>query len=376
LSKRALILCGGGLTGAFYEMGALAALNDFFYEDEFNVNKFDIYIGVSAGSILASVIANQISAKEIYKGILSGGDNPFNFRREDIYGPSFFGGLKLLWTLGINIPVSALFQIIQQHKHFTLVELADIIQEKLPSGIFSLKRMQRFLEKNFKQHQIAQDFRKVERELYIPATHVDTGERWVFGEKGLDHISIPDAITASSSIPMFFTPHKIEGYEFFDGTIGNIGHLDVAIRHGADLIFVISPTIPLYNDLKRVCIPSLHGKRCATISEKGLFYIWRQSRKTEAHHTLLQEIDNTRHKHKGVDIVLIKPEATQVDMFLHAPMSFSAKIKIINYAYNSTIRFLKEDMQHINVIMKKHHLKGSLRHTYWNRFFRLLRWKV
>src|ERR1700741_4998325 len=66
LRKRiALSLSGGGLTGAYYEIGCLAALDDFLGFD-FSSTGFDVYIGVSAGASVAGMLAKGISIRKIY----------------------------------------------------------------------------------------------------------------------------------------------------------------------------------------------------------------------------------------------------------------------------------------------------------------------
>lgn len=57
--KTALVLAGGGLTGAVYEIGALRAIDDLLVDR--TVNDFDIYVGTSAGSLVAAMLANDIS---------------------------------------------------------------------------------------------------------------------------------------------------------------------------------------------------------------------------------------------------------------------------------------------------------------------------
>ena len=53
--KLALILCGGGIKGFLYEVGALAALDDLFEEGR-TTNDFDIYIGISAGAAVSALV--------------------------------------------------------------------------------------------------------------------------------------------------------------------------------------------------------------------------------------------------------------------------------------------------------------------------------
>src|SRR6187431_539758 len=62
-SKTALVLGGGGFTGGVYEIGALRALD--LLSVNRTVNEFDIYIGTSAGSFVAGLLANGITPDEM-----------------------------------------------------------------------------------------------------------------------------------------------------------------------------------------------------------------------------------------------------------------------------------------------------------------------
>src|SRR6476620_5266087 len=62
-SKTALVLGGGGFTGGVYEIGALRAL-DLLAVNR-TVNKFDLYVGTSAGSFVAGMLANGITPDEL-----------------------------------------------------------------------------------------------------------------------------------------------------------------------------------------------------------------------------------------------------------------------------------------------------------------------
>ena len=52
-SKTALVLGGGGFTGAVYEIGALRALD--LLSVNRSVNQFDVYVGTSAGALIAAL---------------------------------------------------------------------------------------------------------------------------------------------------------------------------------------------------------------------------------------------------------------------------------------------------------------------------------
>jgi predicted acylesterase/phospholipase RssA len=65
-SKTALVLGGGGFTGGVYEIGALRAL-DLLAVDR-TVNQFDVYVGTSAGALIAALAANGVTPERIVLG--------------------------------------------------------------------------------------------------------------------------------------------------------------------------------------------------------------------------------------------------------------------------------------------------------------------
>src|SRR5688572_32312116 len=59
----ALVLGGGGITGAAYHLGVLNAMNSM--SRRAGVNEFDMYVGTSAGSVIAACLANGITPEEL-----------------------------------------------------------------------------------------------------------------------------------------------------------------------------------------------------------------------------------------------------------------------------------------------------------------------
>ena len=54
--KLGLVCAGGGVTGAIYEIGVLAALEDRL--EGISLNDFDVFVGVSCGSYISALLAN------------------------------------------------------------------------------------------------------------------------------------------------------------------------------------------------------------------------------------------------------------------------------------------------------------------------------
>ncbi|HEX6244582.1 MAG TPA: patatin-like phospholipase family protein, partial [Polyangiales bacterium] len=82
--RTGLCLCGGGITGAMYEVGCLAALEDFF--DGFYACDFDAFVATSAGSTLAVALAGGLRAARLYRALLDPADDFFPLRRQHLLG--------------------------------------------------------------------------------------------------------------------------------------------------------------------------------------------------------------------------------------------------------------------------------------------------
>src|SRR5918992_6085927 len=62
-NKVALVLGGGGITGAAYHLGVLNAMNAM--SPERSVNDFDLYVGTSAGAVIGACLANGITPEDM-----------------------------------------------------------------------------------------------------------------------------------------------------------------------------------------------------------------------------------------------------------------------------------------------------------------------
>ena len=63
--KRGLALAGGGPLGAMYEVGVLMALDESLIG--LDLNDMDVYVGVSAGSVITAGLANGLKPTDIFQ---------------------------------------------------------------------------------------------------------------------------------------------------------------------------------------------------------------------------------------------------------------------------------------------------------------------
>jgi len=340
--------------GAAYEIGCLTALDQLFAEP-FNVNRFDFYVGVSAGSVIASLVANDIPPGTLFRAISRDEKTVFNWQRRDIYRLDIPG---LLACCGRVLTRS--WHIYRSYRRnrsqFSLHDLFYILQEQFPAGIFSLRPMQQFLCRSFRNEGLCDDFRRLERPLFIPSYDLDNGRRVVFGSEEHSNVHICEAITASSAIPFFFQPQKVGGRYYIDGNIGRISHIDIAIEQGAKLIVLVNPRVPMVNDPARICLPSLSYGHCASIAELGISVSWEQAQRIETREKLELAMAYYRREHPDVDIITFEPGPEESLLFFQSPMSQQARNQTMHYGYHLTLGQLNSRRRQLQRLLEKHRI--------------------
>ena len=359
-TKTALVLAGGGIMGAAYEIGCLTALDRLFCPG-FSTRRFDTYIGISAGSVIAALIANRIKPGGLYKTITRNERTVFNWRRQDIYRFDWLATIRSLGGLPLN-----LLHILRHYRkndwEFRLSDLPHLLHEQLPPGLFSLAPMQSYLCNSFHNEGICDDFSRLSCELFIPAYDLDSSERIVFGTPEHQDLHICQAITASSAIPFFFQPHRIGQHAYLDGSTGKVSHIDIAIEKGAQLIVLVNPRVPFRNDPEITCLPSLSYGKCSQIDELGILFTWEQSKRIESREKLILTLDYYRQTNPDVDILLFEPGSDEALLFFQGPMSIAARNQIMHHGYQLTLAGLKSNYEELAGIFTKHGIPTTEKH--------------
>src|SRR5206468_7224651 len=100
-SRTALVLGGGGVTGGVYEIGALRAL-DLLAVNR-TVNEFDVYVGTSAGSFVASLVANGVTPEEMMRVVNQQVPTPFrDINMGTVLRPNYLDFAKAAVTLPLK----------------------------------------------------------------------------------------------------------------------------------------------------------------------------------------------------------------------------------------------------------------------------------
>ncbi|MGO9883554.1 MAG: patatin-like phospholipase family protein [Solirubrobacteraceae bacterium] len=355
-SKTALVLGGGGFTGGVYEMGALRALD--LLSVNRTVNEFDVYVGTSAGSFVAAAVANGVTPEEMMRVIVQQVPTPFpDARVSSLLKPNY----KEFVTRGAMFPlrlVQVLRLLARDLGQISAVDVALSLAEVLPSGLYSGEGIERYVRRILSDPDRVDDFRLLERELYLTATDLDTCERIVFGAEGWDDVPISKAVSASSALPMIYKPVKLRDRELVDGGIVSTTNLDIAVEAGAKFIVVVNPLVPYINTFENR-IPGLSGRRAQRISDMGFAQIGYQAFKLLAHQRLHELAKHWEERYPGVDIILIEPDPGDELMFQTNVMNFTSRVEIARHGFQSVTLKLANDYPKFKRICARHGIQIS-----------------
>ncbi len=318
--RLALALGGGGVIGGMYEVGAMAALEHRLG----GPSVFDVYVGCSAGSVVASLLANNVRASEIYRILDQDLDDPLNFRRNAVFAPDSFRRAagrfgRMVWAFGKNAMTAV---------RGSIPDMLARAERDLPAGFFALTALERFMREAFAARHLSNSFAALPRTLLIPAIDLDRAERVVFGRGELREVPISQAIAASSAIPGFFEPYTIAGRDYVDGGVGFSGHADLAAEAGAEVVLVVHPLVP-----------SLVDGDGSPLRARGLYSIMDQASRIYGQNLLQLGLTTLAVRFPRTTFFLLEPPRTKSPL-LGPSMGFEAARAALRFGYDSTLTWL------------------------------------
>jgi predicted acylesterase/phospholipase RssA len=356
-SKTALVLGGGGFTGGVYEIGALRALDLLAVNS--TINDFDVYVGTSAGSFIAGMLANGVTPDEMMQVI----NRRIPSELEDLnlgtaLKPNYLGFVEKAAALPLR--TLELARSLMRMGDFSAIDIGVGLAEALPAGFYSNGGIADYVEGALSEDGRLDDFRLLDKELYLTATDLDTCERIVFGEEGWNDVPISKAIQCSTALPVVYKPVDLKGRQMVDGGIRSTTNVDIAVEKGAKFIIVVNPLVPFVNDFEKT-IPTVFGTRVRRVSDMGLPAIANQTFRLIAHARLHEAVARWEEKYPGVDIILVEPQPDDELMFGTSIMDYSRRLKIARHGFESVTATLAKDYDRYKEIADRHGLEISER---------------
>lgn len=389
--KVGLVLSGGGIKAAAFHIGVCLALKEKgfrfaggskaqvqhnFPDDDPSIIK--LYVGSSAGSFVASILASGYSIESLINAFQLGSNGR---GQEALYDTQQsikpIGYSDLFRVNGRNIlksiPLSLLKRAIMDGGFESLLKSKFKV-----NGFFTTKNLERYLDQNVLDQN---DFASLGVGLYIVSTQLNHTRKVIFGDfpetsktsrvMYANFAKISQAVAASTALPPVFAPYGIkrsDGKElfFFDGEIRDTLSTHVAVDHGADLVIASYSVQPYHytpeiGSLSDFGIPAILNQALYQVIEQKIdrhithqadikaihssidAYCKQNQLPMEHRDRILDIIAQRTRFNPNVDYIYINPRNQDYEMFFADHFSLNPRIleMIVRIGFKSAISALR-----------------------------------
>ena len=346
-----LAIAGGGPIGAMYELGALRALDEAC--DGLDLARLDCYVGVSSGAFFAAGLANRMDTAELCRIFISGDSQDVTFRPETFLRPA------LLEYVRRAASIPRLTAKLTQDLWFgrgdsRWSDLVTRIGGLVPTGLFDNAEVERFLRDVFSRRGRSNDFRKLERPLYVIGVDLDSGEAVRFGDEGWDDVPISQAVQASAALPGLYPPVELRGRHFVDGALRRTMHASVVLDRDVDLMLGINPLVPFNPGNDADAEAESHRFSDRRIAEGGLPGVLSQTLRTMLQSRMQVGLARYAQQYPDIDQLVFEPNAADRELFYTNVFSFAARRRISQLAYRNTLADLRNRRHVLEPVLARH----------------------
>jgi len=212
VTKRALVLAGGGLAGIAWETGILRGIADESPATAEAVLSADVLVGTSAGSTVAAQLISSLGIDALFERQLETSTTEIN--------PN----------VGIE-EITELFLTAMTQPGSKTEKLQRIGSVALSTGTVPEIVRREVIEHRLPEHDWP------ERVLRISAIDTATGELVTLDRNS--GVNLVDAVAASCAVPGVWPPVTIGGSRYMDGGVGSTVNLDLAAD--CDVVVALLP---------------------------------------------------------------------------------------------------------------------------------------
>jgi len=328
--KLAIALAGGGPLGAFYELGALHALAESIEGRE--LTDFDVYVGVSSGSLVAAGLANGFDTTSLGSTFIHDESTLVPFSPQMLLQPAI--GEYARW---LALLPQALLDAARHYAREPLQSgwptLIRPIARVVPTALFDNRPLERYLHRLFTTRGHTDDFRRLRSRLYVVATNLNTGNTVVFGDSRHDHVPISRAVVASAALPGLYPAVKINRQHYVDGALIRTVHASLALEAGCDLLICVNPLVPFDASRSR-------DHRHTNLADAGLPTILAQTFRALIHSRMHVGMSRYGRHFPYADTLLLEPERNDERLFFTNVFRYTGRHRLVEHAYQCTRRDL------------------------------------
>jgi len=346
--RAAIALAGGGPLGAFFEVGTLQALTESI--EGLDLNRLHAYVGVSSGAMLAAGLANGLTPVDIGRLVITN-ESPAFPASPGLFLHPAYGEFASRAARLPRLAARALGDYLRSPLSRSLAEVLDPLTSILPNGLFDSAPLEEYLRLVFTAGGRTNDFRQLDRRLFVVATDLNTGEAARFGGPGLDHVPISQAIQASTALPGLYPPVEIEGRVYADGALLRTMHASMVLDAGADLVFCINPLVSFD--------ASKGGKRKpdGALTDRGLAVVLGQTFRSLIQSRMLVGMAGYHSRYPRADILLFEPDRDDEEMFFANVFRYADRRRLVDHAYQRVRADLKRHASRLAPVLERHGLR-------------------
>jgi predicted acylesterase/phospholipase RssA len=353
-AKIGLAIAGGGPIGGMYELGALRALDEAL--DGLDLTRLDCYIGVSSGAFLAAGLANRIDTAQMCRIFITGDSDDVQFRPQTFLRPALFEYLRRAASLP-RLTLDWWRSMLPGSNGANEAHWSDLVARfggLIPTGLFDNAEVERFLRSVFTRRGRSNDFRELERTLYVVAVDLDSGEAVRFGDVGWDDVPISKAVQASAALPGLYPPVEIldksgRARHFVDGALRRTMHASVLLERGVDLLIGINPLVP-FNSSSSEDDGGIEHR----LAEGGLPAVLSQTFRTLLQSRMQVGLARYTQQYPDVDQLVFEPNAGDGELFFANAFGFAARRRVCELAYRNTLADLRARRDTLRPMLAAH----------------------
>lgn len=221
MSRVGLVLGGGGVTGAAYEIAALMALR---MATNWDPNQAEVVVGTSSGAFVTSLVRHDALTLDCLVLPSDDRDDVADRIRTHVYSKDASASVRKWLRYGIvpGVRNPGLTVFLGSPARFSAAGIGDWVTTHIGE-------------------QASRSWPT--RPTAVVAYDLRKGSRAVFGTEAAPDVGIADAVAASSAVPLVFRPYEISGDLYVDGGVTSGTHADLVLGHPEplDLVLVVAP---------------------------------------------------------------------------------------------------------------------------------------
>ena len=351
-----LAIAGGGPIGAMYELGALRALDEAC--DGLDLTRLDCYVGVSSGAFFAAGLANRMDSAELCRIFISGDSADVSFRPETFLRPALPEYLRRAAAIP-RLAAKLTQDVLSGRGDSRWSDLVTRVGGLVPTGLFDNAEIERFLRDVFTRHGRSNDFRELDRPLYVIGVDLDSGEAVRFGDTGWDAVPISQAVQASSALPGLYPPVEMldksgRARHFVDGALRRTMHASVVLDRDVDLMLGINPLVPFNPGNDADSEAESHRFSDRRIAEGGLPGVLSQTLRTMLQSRMQVGLARYAKQYPDIDQMVFEPNAADRELFYTNVFSFAARRRISQLDYRNTLADLRNRQEQLAPVLARH----------------------